>query len=206
MPAFLLRTHPLHRGHTQRIQSDGDLSPARSMPTIVTHALIPLAAGIALGKARLPPRLVVAGMIAAVLPDADVIAFKLGIEYAHVFGHRGASHSLVFALVCGAFVACCARWLKVTPIAAFLFIALSAASHPLLDMLTDGGLGVALLWPWSDARHFSPWRVIEVSPFANRFFSARGVEVLLSELRWVWVPVLALAGVTAWLRRRRALL
>lgn len=176
------------------------------MPTIVTHALIPLAAGIALGKARLPPRLVVAGMIAAVLPDADVIAFKLGIEYAHAFGHRGASHSLVFALVCGAFVAYCARWLKVTPIAAFLFIALSAASHPLLDMLTDGGLGVALLWPWSDARHFAPWRVIEVSPFANRFFSARGVEVLLSELRWVWVPVLALAGVTAWLRRRRALL
>ncbi|PZQ26682.1 MAG: hypothetical protein DI562_14565, partial [Stenotrophomonas acidaminiphila] len=70
-----------------------------------------------------------------------------------------------------------------------------------LDMLTDGGLGVALLWPWSEARHFAPWRVIEVSPLANRFFSARGVDVLLSEFRWVWVPVLALACFTAWLRR-----
>ena len=59
------------------------------MPTILTHALIPLAAGVALGRKRLPPRLVGAGMLAAMLPDADVVAFKLGIEYAHALGHRG---------------------------------------------------------------------------------------------------------------------
>ena len=69
-------------------------------------------------------------------------------------------------------------------------------------MLTDGGLGVALFWPWSDTRHFAPWRVIDVSPFANRFFSARGVEVLLSELRWVWMPTLSLAAMAAWRRCR----
>jgi len=172
------------------------------MPTILTHALIPLAAGAALGRGRVPPRLIVAGMIAAVLPDADVIAFKLGIDYAHALGHRGASHSLVFALACGVVAACGSRRLRTSAIAAFLFITLSAAPHPLLDMLTDGGLGVALFWPWSDARHFAPWRVIDVSPFANRFFSARGVEVLLSELRWVWLPALALAGFVAWLRHR----
>ena len=174
------------------------------MPTILTHALIPLAAGAALGRKRVPPRLILIGMIAAVLPDADVVAFKLGIEYAHALGHRGASHSLVFALACGTVAAFGSRWLRTSALTAFLFVALSAASHPLLDMLTDGGLGVALYWPWSDERHFAPWRVIEVSPFVNRFFSARGVEVLLSELRWVWMPVLALAGVAAWLRRRAA--
>lgn len=173
------------------------------MPTILTHALIPVAAGIALGRKRLPPRLVFAGMVAAMLPDADVATFKLGIEYAHALGHRGASHSLLFAVACGAMAACGARWLKASAATVFLFIALSAASHPLLDMLTDGGHGVALFWPWSDARHFAPWRVIEVSPFANRFFSARGVEVLLSELRWVWWPVLLLAGLAGWVRRRR---
>lgn len=172
------------------------------MPTILTHALIPVAAGIALGTKRLPPRLVATGMAAAMLPDADVVAFTLGIEYAHALGHRGASHSLVFALACGALAACGARWLKVSAVTAFVFIALAAASHPLLDMLTDGGLGVALFWPWSEARHFAPWRVIEVSPFANRFFSARGAEVLLSELRWVWLPVLSLAGLVARHRRR----
>lgn len=172
------------------------------MPTIFTHALLPLAAGIALGKARLPPRLVAAGMAAAILPDADVAMFKLGIDYAHAFGHRGASHSLAFALACGLFAACCARWFRAPASTVLAFVALSAASHPLLDMLTDGGLGVALFWPWSDARHFAPWRVIEVSPFANRFLSARGAEVMLSELRWIWLPVLAGAGVAAWLCRR----
>lgn len=173
------------------------------MPTVLTHALMPLAAGIALGTQRIPPRLLAAGMIAAILPDADVAGFKLGIDYAHALGHRGASHSLAFAMACGGAVAACgARWLRASATTAFLFIALSAASHALLDMLTDGGLGVALFWPWSETRHFAPWRMIEVSPFANRFFSARGVEVLLSELRWVWLPVLMLAGVAAWLRRR----
>lgn len=171
------------------------------MPTIFTHALIPVAAGVAFGRTRIAPRLVLAGMAAAMLADADVAMFKLGIDYAHAFGHRGASHSLLFALACGLLAACCARTLKSPPIATLLFVALSAASHPLLDMLTDGGLGVALFWPWSDARHFAPWRVIEVSPFANRFFSARGVEVLLSEVRWVWLPTALLTAAIASLRR-----
>jgi len=165
------------------------------MATILTHALLPLAARIALGRDRVPSRLVATGMAAAMLPDADVAMFALGIDYAHAFGHRGASHSLVFALACGPLATCFARTLKTPPITALFFVALSAASHPLLDMLTDGGLGVALYWPWSDARHFAPWRVIEVSPFANRFFSARGLAVLRSELCWVWLPTLALAGV-----------
>jgi inner membrane protein len=176
------------------------------MPTIITHAILPLAAGIALGRHRIPSRLVLAGMAAAMLPDADVAMFKLGIEYAHDFGHRGASHSLAFAVFCGVFAAGFARWLRVRAVTAFLFIALCVASHPLLDMLTDGGLGVALFWPWSDARHFAPWRVIAVSPFVNRFFSARGAEVLASELRWVWVPVGVTAGLTVWLRRPHATL
>lgn len=171
------------------------------MPTILTHALLPLAAAAALGRTRLPPRLALAGMAAAVLPDADVAMFALGIDYAHAWGHRGASHSLVFALACGALAALLARSLQTRAIGALAFVALSAASHPLLDMLTDGGLGVALFWPWSDARHFAPWRVVEVSPFANRFFSARGAEVLWSELRWVWLPTVVVAGAIAWRRR-----
>ncbi len=81
-----------------------------------------------------------------------------------------------------------------TQAAAFVFIC--AASHPLLDAMTSGGLGVALAWPWSEQRFFAPWRPIRVSPFAPQFFSARGIATLLSELRWVWLP---LAGaVVAW--------
>lgn len=171
------------------------------MPTILTHALLPLAAGIALGRQRVSPRLMLTGMAAAMLPDADVALFAFGVDYAHAFGHRGASHSLVFALACGLFATCFARPLKASFTTTLLFVTASAASHPLMDMLTDGGLGVALYWPWSDTRHFAPWRMIDVSPFAHRFFSARGMEVLVSEMRWVWLPTLVLAGGAVMARR-----
>ncbi len=163
------------------------------MPTIFTHAVIPLAAGLALGRRTLSPRLVAAGMLAAIAPDFDAIAFKLGIAYADQFGHRGASHSIAFALALGLLAAILAPWLRTTRMKAFLFIAACTASHPLLDAFTDGGLGVALLWPWSHERLFAPWRPIEVSPIGAGFFSLRGLEVLWSEVKWVVLPTLLLA-------------
>lgn len=171
------------------------------MPTILTHAALPFAAGIALGRRHVPPRLVLAGMAAAMLPDADVAMFAVGVDYAHAFGHRGASHSLVFALASGLLAAGFARLIGTSRRIAFLFITLSTASHPLLDMLTDGGLGVALLWPWTEGRYFAPWRVVEVSPFAHRFFSTRGIEVLCSEVRWIMGPALVVAATSALARR-----
>jgi inner membrane protein len=33
------------------------------------------------------------------LPDADVLAFKPGVAYGNIFGHRGFTHSLLFAFV-----------------------------------------------------------------------------------------------------------
>ena len=62
-------------------------------------------------------------------------------------------------------------------------------SHGLLDMLTDGGKGVALFWPLSGKRLFFPRHEIEVSPLRlDRILSARGLEVAASELRWIWLP------------------
>ena len=55
------------------------------------------------------------------------------------------------------------------------------------------GMGVAWFWPWSQERYFLPWRPIEVSPFIKGFFSARGLRLLASEARWVWLPCLAVA-------------
>jgi len=74
------------------------------------------------------------------------------------------------------------------------------ASHGLLDALTDGGLGVAFLAPFSGERFFFPWQPIEVSPIGlRRFLSGRGLEVLRSELLWVWLPSILLAGAAlAW--------
>ncbi len=200
------------------------------MPSIITHAAVPLALWCAADRGRIPAWLLAAGVVAAMLPDADVLAFALHIPYADAFGHRGASHSLLFAFVLAALGAVLAffgsgrpwsaphssgsrrPWSAVScqprlapskagptvtsTLQAAVFVFVCAASHPLLDAMTSGGLGVALAWPWSEQRFFAPWRPIRVSPFAPQFFSARGVATLLSELRWVWLPLAT--AVVAW--------
>ncbi|MEI4946339.1 metal-dependent hydrolase [Aeromonas caviae] len=65
------------------------------MPTIVTHAAVPICLGLGLGSRIISLRLLLAGVAIAMLPDADVLAFKLGVAYGHVFGHRGFTHSLL---------------------------------------------------------------------------------------------------------------
>ncbi len=170
------------------------------MPTVMTHALLPLALGLAIGRNTISPRVIVAGMALAMLPDADVIGFKLGIDYADQWGHRGASHSLfAAALVAGVATKLLGpvQWGK-----AFLFLFLSMASHGLLDGLTNGGLGAALFWPFDDARIHAPFAPVAVSPIGlSGFLSARGLAVLASEMKWVWAPVLLLAGLIFAFRR-----
>jgi len=176
------------------------------MPTILTHAAVPLAIGLGLGSKVIPRRLLIAGVVASACPDFDVVAFKLGIAYADAFGHRGASHSIAFALLLGLIALLCAPWLRAGRWQASGFVFVATVSHPLLDMFTNGGLGVALFWPLSDLRVFWPWQVIEVSPIGvSRIFSERGLAVLLSELRWVWLPS-ALVGLSLFLARLRAVL
>lgn len=174
------------------------------MPTVMTHAAVPLALGLALGARAIPPRLLVAGALAAMLPDADVVAFKFGIAYADDFGHRGASHSFVFAALIAALGALAAPWLRAPPRRAAAWLFLCTVSHPLLDAFTNGGLGVALYWPWSEQRLFAPWRPIEVSPIGARFFSLRGLQVLWSEARWIVLPAFALGLCGVALRRLTA--
>ena len=168
------------------------------MTTLITHPLPVLAVGLALGSGVIPPRLLLAGLLAACLPDLDVVAFKLGIAYHDAFGHRGFSHSLLFAACLGVLGAASCQLLGSGPLKAGLWIGLATASHSVLDAMTDGGLGVAWFWPWSQQRYFLPWHPIEVSPIGlSRFFSPRGLEVVISEARWVWLPCLgvALAGI-----------
>ena len=73
------------------------------------------------------------------------------------------------------------------------------ASHGLLDMLTNGGLGIALYWPFSYERLFAPWRPIPVAPIGMSFFSARGARVAAVEV----VYFLPLVIYALWPRRGR---
>ncbi len=73
------------------------------MPTVLSHAVIASAAG-QWWRRPLPRGFWAWTAICAMLPDADVIGFPLGIRYDDMFGHRGFTHSLFFAALIGALV------------------------------------------------------------------------------------------------------
>lgn len=161
------------------------------MPTILSHPAVPLALGLGLGYRIIPRPLLAAGVILSMLPDLDVLMLHMGVSYGNSFGHRGFSHSilitLIFALAGGSLAHRFHGRFRI----AFWFLFLSMVSHGLLDCITNGGLGVALFWPFSDERFFAFVQPLEVAPLRiERFFSIRGVEVLLSEMIWVWLPAL----------------
>jgi inner membrane protein len=175
------------------------------MPTILTHPAVPLAMAMGLGRGAISGRLLAAGIAASALPDLDVIAFLLGIPYAAEFGHRGFSHSLFFALVVGLIGIGLAPLLKSTRWRTFLFLALATASHGILDAFTNGGLGIALLWPFSGERFFAPIQPIEVAPIGiSHFLSQRGLTVLWSEFCWVWLPLCGASALAVLYRRYSA--
>ncbi len=172
------------------------------MTTLITHPVVPLALGIACGSRLVPPRLLCAGVLASLLPDADVLAFKFGIAYGDSFGHRGFSHSLLFALLVAGVAAVARRFLRTGAVAAFVFVLLAALSHPFLDAVTNGGLGVAFLAPFDTTRYFLPLRPITVSPFSlQKLFSMQGMAVARTELLWVWLPASLFASGGIVLRR-----
>ncbi|AKJ07750.1 Putative membrane-bound metal-dependent hydrolase [Archangium gephyra] len=134
----------------------------------------------------------------AMLPDADVIAFVLRIPYAATWGHRGASHSLLLAAAVALGVAAGTRLARGPAVKAGLLTLAALGSHGLLDAMTTGGLGAALLWPLDDTRYFLPLRPIPVAPIGAGMLSRRGLYVVVVELL-LFLPFWAYA---LWPRRR----
>ena len=156
-------------------------------------------------RARVPRHFALVGALAAVVPDFDVIGFRFGVDYGDALGHRGLTHSLLFAAALGASIVALSRpGNGETPTPTWSYLTLAIASHGIFDAFTNGGRGVALLAPFTHERFFFPWRPIEVSPIGiSRLFSARGADVLMSELVWVGIPALALALLGLAITRRR---
>lgn len=173
------------------------------MASCFSHPAVPLALACWLPKLRRRALLCTAAVMSAA-PDLDAIGYFLGVPYEAWNGHRGCTHSLLFAAVV-AFVV--GPWLgrrcEVGALRASLFLCASMASHGLLDMATDGGLGVALFWPFSQERMFFSFTPIAVAPLGIvEFFSWWGVEVLLSEALWIWLPAVVAGSVGLVVTRR----
>lgn len=172
------------------------------MPSAFSHIAVPLALGVGLGSSNVNHRLTVCAMFCSVMPDFDVVGFSFGVPYGSQWGHRGFTHSICFSLIIAALAACFSQFLNTKWQITFLIVFIATVSHALLDAFTDGGLGVALWWPFSSERFFFPWRPIAVSPIGiGQFFSERGLRVLRSEIIWIWLPASLLAGVIFLIRK-----
>jgi inner membrane protein len=179
------------------------------MPTIVTHGFVAALLGGSSAAGRMPARFWFLSVLCSIVPDADVLGFRLGISYEDMLGHRGLSHSLAFALVLSSIVTFLAfprvpqRWTRLLLFSYFFTV---TASHGILDAMTDGGLGIAFFAPFDSTRYFFPFRPIKVSPIGLSFFSARGLDVIWSEFLWVCIPGIIIAAAVLSLRKLRVLL
>lgn len=174
------------------------------MASPLTHAATGLALGTVFWRQGDRARFWALGAFCAAAPDLDAFGVFFGIPYnASPFGHRGITHSLLFAVMLGTFAAWrCFEDRQRRRMA--LYLMLATASHGLLDSMTSDGLGVGFFMPFSDARYFLPWRPITITPLhVPRIPGAREFMVRNSELLRIWIPLAAFAGlVGAWRMRR----
>lgn len=156
------------------------------MASVFGHALVGVTLSKLLDKNQ-GKLLLVLAMISAVLPDVDVLAFKLGYAYEHWLGHRGFTHSIFFAVIWSGILSLIFGQSK--KVISFIVLFLATISHAILDAMTTGGLGVGFFIPFENTRYFFGCRPIQVSPIGmSKFLSEWGVRVVLSELLWIGVP------------------
>ena len=69
------------------------------MPTIFSHGIAALSAASIFKTKFDKSKFYLLVLFCSLIPDADVIAFPLGIPYAHWLGHRGITHSILFSVL-----------------------------------------------------------------------------------------------------------
>ncbi|MFA5074466.1 MAG: metal-dependent hydrolase [Nitrospirota bacterium] len=174
-----------------------------------THIFVAGVFGKACGFFGMPARFWLLAAFCSVLPDVDIVGYYyFGIKYGSMFGHRGFFHSLFFAFLVSSVTALLAfptikrfskKWWGI-----FGFFFMVIASHGFLDSMTDKGMGVGFFMPFDNTRYFMPWRPIYASPMSiQKFFSGAGIDVLVREIIWVWIPMLLIYSGVWWVRKRK---
>ena len=169
------------------------------MASAFGHAAAAFTASRFFPKFLMQKRVVFLGIASSIMPDIDVLAFKYGIPYESLWGHRGITHSIFFAVLWSLALVFIfhGKSKSKNKRNLFIFYFLATASHAILDSFTTGGAGVAFFAPFDNERYFAPWRVIKVSPISvSRFFSEWGLKVLASEAKYIGLPCLLLLGIT----------
>ncbi len=170
------------------------------MATAYTHAVV----GIGIAQFYTPQRRRwfywgLAGILAT-FPDIDVLSTA---AYGTILGHRGITHTLIFALWVGFLVAS----LTFKPFQANLWALtavffLATASHGFLDALTRGGEAIPFFWPATEVR-YGNWGPIPVADIAIELPNPRRSRSIRSELVWICLPTVLIVVVLFAYRSRR---
>lgn len=167
------------------------------MATDYTHAFVGVAIGRLYADRRMPWTYWGLATLLPTIPDLDVISTA---AYGSAMGHRGITHSLVFALLLSGVAASLTfrrfrvKWWSLTA----LFFAM-VASHGLLDACTRGGGNIPFFWPLG--ADYGNWGPLSVSDIAFDLPDPRRSRAISGELIWVWLPTAILLGL-AWIYRR----
>ncbi|MBL0342115.1 MAG: metal-dependent hydrolase [Bacteroidetes bacterium] len=164
------------------------------MATIISHGLVALAIGASATTQQITSKVIVAGILLAMLPDADVISFSLGIPYGSPLGHRGITHSILFSIVIALVTSIIffrdkQAGKQSVSFYVFLYLFICSISHGILDAFTSGGRGIGFFIPFINERYFFGSRPILVSPIGiENFFSSWGWAVIKSEMKYIMLP------------------
>jgi inner membrane protein len=157
----------------------------------MSHAVCGAAIAYVVAPCSLRRKVTVVSSVCAMLPDLDAIGFRFGVAYGDLLGHRGLTHSILFAAAIAlvATIPFRNRIADFELLQAWMAIFVASISHGILDAFTNGGLGVAFFSPFDERRIFFSVTPIKVSPLSVRaLIGRRGMEVLRSEIIWVWLP------------------
>jgi inner membrane protein len=169
------------------------------MPTPITHIIASLPMNTTVMRQTNTKKILFWSLVITLIPDIDLLGNFFNIPINNIFGHRGFTHSLIFAFFLAAIISLIfwqefktdkKRWFLI--FGNFLLVALM---HPLLDALTDKNYGVALLSPFSNHRFSLPWAPINDSAlgiwnyYVLGFWQIIKVEavIILAALLYTWL-------------------
>jgi len=152
------------------------------MPSI-GHIAVGMAAGQGVTPSRRHRLAWVLWLVAvSCAADLDLALAFFNQPHNSIYGHRGLTHSLGFAVLAAlASVVVAPRWGRGRGSAAAVAF-LTYASHLALDCLNVGSRGVPWFWPLSSVFHSLPWAPIPAVQSAGEFLTPRGLPVLGAEL------------------------
>ena len=168
------------------------------MAVFVTHGIFASLFSILWNDKKTKTTVFILIFIASILPDID---FLFQERESRMFGHRGFTHSILFALfTAGLFTLISSSLVKSfwRRLLLFTLFFLASASHSCLDAMTQSAYGVCFFCPFNEERYFfpfTPFSSIAAGGGHKGFRPGLGNSVwitLLPEIFWVWIPTFAI--------------